>query len=143
MGCAAGECGACVVMNCVPRVCEDGVITVELICATGMQEDGVIRVELGCATGMCEDGVIRVELGCVTGVGVDGVIALPSPREYDPNTAADVGTLAAFCFSAAVFPFLEGASGFGFTTTAFQMRVFVFIVTCSTIFRGPLMFFPF
>ena len=105
IGCAAGECGACVVMNCVPRVCEDGMIT----------------AELGCATGVGEDGVIRVELGCVTGVGVDGVIALPSPREYDPNTAADVGTLAAFRFSAAAFPFLGGASGFEFTTTAFQM----------------------
>ena len=110
-------------------------------CVTGVEEDGVIWVELGCAKGMQEDDVIRVELGCVTGVGEDGVIALPSPREYDAITAADVGTLAAFCFSAAVFHILGGASGFGYTTTAFQMRVFVFMVTCSPIFRGPLMFF--
>ena len=67
MGCAAGESGACVVMSCVPRVFEDGVITVELVRATGMWEDGVIKVELSCATEMWEDGVIRVELGVQQG----------------------------------------------------------------------------
>ena len=40
------------VMNLVPRVCEDGMITAELGCATGVGEDGVIRVELGCVTGV-------------------------------------------------------------------------------------------
>ena len=96
------------------RVCEDGVIRVEFVCATGMQEDGVIRVELVCATGMREDGVIRVELGCATGLGEGGVIRMEFvcvTRIWEDGvirvelgcTAADIGSLAAFRFSAAVF----------------------------------------
>ena len=126
-------CSAC----CVSGVKEDGVCAV-LCCVTGMWEDGVCVV-LCCVTGVWEDGVCTV-LCCVAGVWEDGVAASPSPAGgKDANTASD--KVAAVRFSAAVFFFLGGASGFVLTTTAFQMQDFVFIVTYSPIFRGPLTFF--
>ena len=79
-------------------------------------------------------------LCCVVRVWEDDVVASPSPAGgKDANTASD--KVAAVRFSATVFFFLGGASGFVFKTTAFQMRDFVFIVTYSPIFRGPLTFF--
>ena len=109
-----------------------------LCCVTGVWEDGVCVV-LCCVTGVWEDGVCTV-LCCVAGVWEDDVAASPSPAGgKDANTASD--KVAAVRFSAAVFFFLGGASGFVLTTTAFQMRDFVFIVTYSPIFKGPLTFF--
>ena len=79
-------------------------------------------------------------LCCVVGVWEDDVVASPSPAGgKDPNTASD--KVADVRFSATVFFFLGGVFGFVFKTTAFQMQDFVFIVTYSPIFRGPLTFF--
>ena len=131
------EDGVCVVLCCVTGLWEDGVCLV-LCCVTGVWEDGVCVV-LCCVTGVWEDGVCTV-LCCVAGVWEDDVAASPSPAGgKDANTASD--KVAAVRFSAAVFFFLGGASGFVLTTTAFQMRDFVFIVTYSPIFKGPLTFF--
>ena len=131
------EDGVCVVLCCVTGVWEDGVCAV-LCCVTGVWEAGVCAV-LYCVVGVWEAGVCAV-LCCVAGVWEDDVVASPSPAGgKDANTASD--KVAAVRFSAIVFFFLGGASGFVFKTTAFQMRDFVFIVTYSPIFMSPLTFF--
>ena len=76
------------------------------------------------------------EDGWVAGVWEDGCAMGVIQAGKDANTTSEICTVAFFC-AAVFFLGLGDAAGSGSTTTAFQIRDFVLIVTCSSILRRP------
>ena len=94
----------------------------------------------GWVAGVREDGWVAGVWGdCwVAGVWGNGCEMGVTQAGKDANTTSEICTVAFFC-AAVFFRFLGlgGAAGSGSTTTAFQIRDFVLIVTCSSILRRP------